>query len=94
MKPGLTLLAALSLAGCSTNATSPYHASNQQRVVPEGSRVTIVNAKNEQDGLPFAEDYCAKIRKQAQYTGHMLYRTSRTVSDSVSFHCVDAAHSG
>jgi hypothetical protein len=94
MKPGLAPLIALSLVGCATNATSPYHASNQQRVVPEGLSVTIVNAKDARDGLPFAEDYCAKYRKEAQYTGYMLYRTRHTVSDSVSFHCVEADHNG
>jgi hypothetical protein len=96
MKPWLTLsfLLPLSLVACAPGGASMYRASNQQRVVPDGLNVTIVNARDEGDGFPFAEGYCEKRGREAQYTGHMQYHTSRKVSDSISFHCVLPARGG
>ena len=96
MKPWLTLSLLLpqSLVACAPAGASIYRASNQQRVVPDGLNVTIVNARGEEDGFPFAENYCEKRGREAQYTGHMQYHTSRKVSDSISFRCVLPSHGG
>ena len=94
MKPWLTISLLVALVACAPGGTNMYRASNQQRVVPDGLNVIIVNARDEEDGFPFAEDYCEKRGRAAQYAGYMQYHTSRKISDSISFRCVLPSHSG
>jgi hypothetical protein len=89
MKSRLMLLAALlSLGACSESGDNPYHASNQQRIVGEGMSVSIVNARNEEDARPFADQYCNRLGRAAEFKQMTRYRYSRTTTNSASFDCV------
>ena len=80
--------AALALASC-VQDTSPYHASNINRVVSEGNTVTITHADTEADGRPLAEGYCSKFDKVAHFERIVPYRVAhaRFSSDGAVFIC-------
>jgi len=89
MKSRLMILAALlSLGACSESGDNPYRASNQQRVVGEGMSVFVVNARNEEDARPFADQYCNQLGRAADFKRMTLYRYHRTTTNSASFDCV------
>ena len=89
MRSRLMLVAALlSLGACSASGDNPYRASNQQRVVGEGMSVSVVNARNEEDAKPFADQYCDRLGRAATFKQMMQYRYHRTTTDSALFDCV------
>ena len=80
--------AALALASC-VQDTSPYHASNINRVVPNGNTVTITNIDNEAEARPLAEGYCLKFDKLARFESIGQFRAphARFSSRSAVFIC-------
>ena len=80
--------AALALANCAQD-TSPYHASNINRVVSDGNTVTITHVNDEAEGLPLAEGYCSKFDKAARFERIGPFRAphARFPSRSAVFIC-------
>ena len=77
------------LVACTDMKDSVYHKSNQQRVVPYGLSVTVTNSRNEEEGRPFAEGYCAKLGRLARFNKIELFRALRqSPADSALFDCV------
>jgi hypothetical protein len=90
MKAWLFLAIGTALAACSQVPDSPYHGSNQPRVVPDGMSVTIVNVRSEAEAQPWADDYCAKRGKVAHFLQMEKYRRQyHQPADSASFGCVE-----
>ena len=86
-----TLTAMVVLCACSACDASPYRASNQQRVVGDGNNVFVTSVHTELEGRPFAEEYCEKRDRTAQFTRIVQYRHHHTVADAASFECVPRA---
>jgi hypothetical protein len=62
--------------------------SNQIRVVPDGLSVTILNARDEAEATPWAEEYCKKSGRRPQFRQIMPYKTPRSRSTGAVFDCV------
>lgn len=83
--------AALLVGACTSAGESAPRTPGQSRVVGDGWGVVVTNVKNEEEGRPLAEKYCAERDQSAHFNRIMQYRYRRIVSVSASFECVPRA---
>jgi hypothetical protein len=78
---------ALSLTACSAWKEGLFLSSNLRRTYGDGLSVNIANVENEMEGRPFAERYCQRLGRTAQFERMELLSYHRETAMSALFKC-------